>query len=832
MTKRLRYSEIGQFNEDGIREMHKNEYKFKEGTVRHGTEPDDFYIDRARRLYCHEGVDRIILLSRKFHRKDLERLADEIIEKCFHEWKRFPNDFLIRGDEYTFTGKLDIIERKEIKDDVKIIQIDLISSFYAVAEYYLSDVNKNPENLPKNLVRILAGLYPKEWKERLPEKAPHYAPEDILQIIMLLTADKALEAYFDFFRVFFIKKSNDIEEMLAKLDILLKTPTRIHAGLNDLHMILRITHKSLSLESISEILELKSEIDMYFRRIPNPDKYTDILFRKKLALFNILQKFQEANDLQDKLYYLEESRKKIRESEIFVRRNFVEPFKKFYLDILEKWIDITIEEGGYLLGRPFLEARLQTKRALWKENLTISLNVGNAGIGAAENVKAVLQNSPKYKIIGKKSQEIGTLRRNKDVDIEFHIRPMEEGSIPLTFSIFYGDNEQTDIEDTLVFVEEEGFSPIENPYYFTKPAKDDMFFDREDLFQWIEKNMKGSDVYQNVLIIGERRIGKTSFLKELQERFDPNHHCIFIDLELFPSLNDVDFLYEICRELHRNISNNSPPADFMEFAKKSYMAFGNYVRTFLSDMSKSERIILIFDEFDKIESMIKDGLFNPGFLLFLRAFLQHNTRVNAIIGGNFGSGKLNSPEWQEFFTIFNPKMVGVMDEDSAAALVTEPVKDSLKYDNYAIKKILDFSGKNPFYIQLICHTLINYINEEKKQNFVEAGDVNTVVLNEAREKADSILRLTWEELDPIEKSVLCALSRLKTQHRRSIELKEIKEYLRQNNIKIRRWRLFELLDGLREKHIMTKSGNSPPFYDFNILLLGEWVTEHGRLVGE
>ena len=206
MTKRLQYHEVGQFDKDGIREIHKNKYKFKEGTVRKGTLSDDFYIDRARGLYCHDAVDRIILLSRKFHKKDLEKLADEILEKCFHEWKRFPNDFLIRGDEYTFTGKLDIIERKEKIEDVEIIQIDLISSFYAVAEYYLSDINKNPKNLSKNLVRILAGIYPREWKEKLPEGTPHYNPADVLQIIMSITADEAMTAYFNFFRGFFTKK--------------------------------------------------------------------------------------------------------------------------------------------------------------------------------------------------------------------------------------------------------------------------------------------------------------------------------------------------------------------------------------------------------------------------------------------------------------------------------------------------------------------------------------------------------------------------------------------------------------------------------------------------
>lgn len=826
MSKRLDVHDIKQFDEDGIRKKHEGKYSFKEGIIRQGTESEDFYLDRAKKLYIQEGADRIILLSRKFHKKNLEDLAEKIMEKCRNEWRRAPDDWLIREAEYTFTDNIEIIEKKKEPIDVEIIQINLVSNLYYTAEYYLADIHRNPNELSTNLCRILAGLYPKEREEKFPGGIAYYDPKDVLEILTLLTLDKALISYFKFFREFFTKKIWNIEEIVEELGTLLKAPTSFHVGLNDLHFVLRIIHKSLSLDSLSEVSELKNDIDNYFLTISNPEPYTDMLFRKYLQLFNFLKEFQGQNDMQDKLYFLEESRKIIRESEILVEDNFVEPFKKFYSDILRKWMDCAFKEGGKLLGRASLEARLQTKRAVRKEKLTVILNIRNIGMGAAEKIEVVLHNSSQYKVYGENTQLIDILQRNRNEDIEFQIEPQVTDKVNLHFSISYGDDNKTEISDTLVFVEQEEFIEIPNPYNFTRPAEGDMFFGREDLFQWMEKNMKGSTIYQNVLITGQRKTGKTSFLKSFQKRFDLDHCCVFIDLESHPVPKDEEFLLEVCQELHYLISINISPPNPQEFARKSYMAFGNYLRNLLSHIPNSKGIILIFDEFDKVEDKIKESKFEPGFLLFLRAFFQHTPRVTAIVGGKFDFEKLNSPEWKEFFTIFNPKKIGALDEKSARDIITDPVRDFLQYDEYAIRKILDFSGRNPYYIQLLCHTLINYMKDVKR-NFVEVEDVSLAVLKEAKEKADLVLRMTWEDLDQMDKNILFALSRLRLQSMGSVGLEELEQYLGQNNVKLKKWRLFNLLEPLVEKDILTKFEGTPPYYDFNVALLGEWIADHG-----
>ena len=64
-----------------------------------------------------------------------------------------------------------------------------------------------------------------------------------------------------------------------------------------------------------------------------------------------------------------------------------------------------------------------------------------------------------------------------------------------------------------------------NPYVAGAPVTDQrMFFGREDVFSWIEQNI-GGQFSDNMLVIhGQRRVGKTSVLKQLGNRLPDNLH--------------------------------------------------------------------------------------------------------------------------------------------------------------------------------------------------------------------------------------------------------------------------------------------------------------------
>jgi hypothetical protein len=817
--------EIRKFDEHGIRIKYYNDYKLNEGIIRLGVEKTNFYVDRAKRLYIYDGTDRIILLSSLEKKKYLINLADEIMKKSLKEWRRGFNDPLVIIEEFEYDDNIEIIDSESKNDNqiVSIFQIDLVSNIYFTADYYFSKIKQESDKIPQILARILAGLYPKEYNHVF-EGIPHYEPKNVLHMLIELNSDRALKEYFEFFYKYFIEKQWNIEKFLKRLETLIKIKTIIHSGLDDLRQVLLLIHKSLSVTSLNDIINLSNDIDNYFQTISNPEKYTVKLFNTLQDMFNLLQQFKKMDNSYEKLYYLEESRKKIREAESLVERNFVEPFKQLYLTAFKKWTDLTSEETTTILNTVNLISKLKTRKAIWKEELTVAISVKNEGMNPAKEVEITIQNSPEYTIKDNNQIILDSIQQNKELTTEFTISPKKENYINLTYRIRCGDI-TIEKSEILVFVQHEQFTEIENPYNFTNPAREEMFFDREELFSWIEGNMKGSGIYQNILLRGQRRTGKTSFLKELEKKSDDTTVYIFFDFELYPGLTDDEFLFEIAQKLHQYVTNHNAPPDYFEFIKKSYLAFGNYFRTIVSQFSG--KIILILDEFDKVEMKMQENLFKPGFLLFLRGFLQHTANFSAIVSGNFDFNTL-STHWQEFFSIFSSKRIGALDEDSATQLITKPVKDTLVYDHYAVQKILEYSGGNPYFIQLICHTIIRYINETKKEYLVEAEDVNVVIFEKASQKAEATLQLTWNELSNSEKNILYALSCMRINLGRYIELKELEENLKQHEIVIKRWELISLLGSLREKDVVLKLGDHPPFFDLKIFLLGEWVKEYGK----
>ncbi|MGB9300556.1 MAG: hypothetical protein WCD51_08175, partial [Anaerolineae bacterium] len=59
-------------------------------------------------------------------------------------------------------------------------------------------------------------------------------------------------------------------------------------------------------------------------------------------------------------------------------------------------------------------------------------------------------------------------------------------------------------------------SEMINPYIAGAPVTEKtMFFGRQDVFEWVQRSLTGKFVNHILVIHGQRRIGKTSVLKQI-----------------------------------------------------------------------------------------------------------------------------------------------------------------------------------------------------------------------------------------------------------------------------------------------------------------------------
>ena len=140
------------------------------------------------------------------------------------------------------------------------------------------------------------------------------------------------------------------------------------------------------------------------------------------------------------------------------------------------------------------------------------------------------------------------------------------------------------------------------------------------------------------------------------------------------------------------------------------------------------RVVLLIDEFQYIYEPIIKGEIPDSFMQNWKALLQANYFSAVLVGQDvMQKFKLQFPN--EFGTMQDERVTYLKEED-ARALIDEPIRiggrqgDS-RYREQAIERILDLTAGSPFYIQIICNRLVDYMNV-KRAGLVTEADVEQV----------------------------------------------------------------------------------------------------------
>lgn len=249
-----------------------------------------------------------------------------------------------------------------------------------------------------------------------------------------------------------------------------------------------------------------------------------------------------------------------------------------------------------------------------------------------------------------------------------------------------------------------------NPYVSGDPIQTtDMFFGRREILAKIANTLHEN----NIMIHGERRIGKTSLLYQLlrylRETDDPEYWFIpvYIDLEGTP---EQEFFHLLMEEILAALPPEAQRLDlrFHAAAKDDYSD-----RDFSYDMSrvidllqasttKQLRIILLLDEVD-VMNTYDQAVQQQLRRVFMRTFAQNLGMVVAGLHISKQWDRLESP----WYNLFTEVRLGPLDEESARQLILEPVRGVYTYEPAAVDFILEASGGRPFYIQQHCLEAVN-----------------------------------------------------------------------------------------------------------------------------
>jgi tetratricopeptide (TPR) repeat protein/photosystem II stability/assembly factor-like uncharacterized protein len=360
-----------------------------------------------------------------------------------------------------------------------------------------------------------------------------------------------------------------------------------------------------------------------------------------------------------------------------------------------------------------------------------------------------------------------------------------------------------------------------NPYIAGAPVSETrMFFGRQDVFDWIRASLVGQFSDHILVIHGQRRVGKTSVLKQLGSQLPERFIPVFFDLQGRTHASLDRFLWWLAREIVRVLKQDRDldaplPAQEAFTADSEY--FENHFLPGLQPLLGSHSILLIFDEFDNLEDTgIKDSLARPLIDCFRR--LIDNKTLNFIFSIGSSGRKLENMQasYTEFFKTALYKKISFLNRDQARLLVTTPVDGIIEYEPAAVEKIFEITFGHPYFTQLICHELFS-LCQKTGQRLLSLQDVGSI-LDDVIERGTVNLKFTWDEASDLEKWVLAALA-----HAEKPDQHSLSDILKKQHVRCSNSDLASAFNRLVDKDILT------PDYHFVIQLLQRWLLKNRPL---
>ena len=356
-----------------------------------------------------------------------------------------------------------------------------------------------------------------------------------------------------------------------------------------------------------------------------------------------------------------------------------------------------------------------------------------------------------------------------------------------------------------------------NPYIAGAPVTDPaMFFGREDVFAWIERNIAGRYADNTLVIHGQRRVGKTSVLKQLGHRLSSRYIPVFFDLQGRTHTTLDRFLWRLAREIARALRVHYG----VELPKPELGPFSQdleyFPGVFLTEVRQAlgeRNLVLVFDEFDSLEEPTAKEMLAGDLIPYFSRMLHGTEHLNFVFSIGSSGHKLEhmQADYTDFFRSALYKKISFLEPAQARQLIVEPVQGLMTYEPPAVARVLAVASGHPYFTQLTCHELFAQCERTGDWN-IGVDDVEAV-LPEVIERGTVNLKFVWDDAIDPERYTLAALAMLSG----PVKKAEVLAVLRKYKVRISDEEVGAALLNLGSKDVLTDKNT------FTVDLLRLWL---------
>ena len=256
----------------------------------------------------------------------------------------------------------------------------------------------------------------------------------------------------------------------------------------------------------------------------------------------------------------------------------------------------------------------------------------------------------------------------------------------------------------------------------------------------------------------------------------------------------------------------------------SFEAFEFYLESVL-EVIQPRKLLLMLDEFDKLQEGIDQGITNPQVPENIRYLLHTYSDMSAIITGSRRLKRLREEYWSALFGFGYRIGISALSLEAARNLVTEPVKNRLQFLPEARDRIVNLCACQPFLIQSLCTRVFEQAKRQAERTvtpaLVESAATAMVEDNEH-------FRTVWDYGGTERRRMILAICQRFAGGDDPTNLDFLETKFEEFGVRVPQKRgLGEDLDFLRELELIEfHSTQGREAYSLSIPLMEKWIQRH------
>jgi hypothetical protein len=467
------------------------------------------------------------------------------------------------------------------------------------------------------------------------------------------------------------------------------------------------------------------------------------------------------------------------------------------LDVLyERAITENQELVQRLQGGASLEVELRTHSIAPNDRDSgIVFSVANVGNVEAREIEIELTVSDAFELLDQSyKQALHHLPPEGEHRFRFAVRahPTEE-TFPIRCFVSYWDTGQGRQHRTVEFMmrvaglDRGPFHTKPNPYVFGLPLEEHhQFYGRRDELEQLLSHLANRRP-QNVLLRGARRTGKTSLLNMVRSVLTDTdghtgvrswfgipeswHPALDSTVPVFLNLQGIDWagsnptptgFYHAVLAVLRDSGLRTDSSDML--LEEPTVTFTRFVAALrgVVHAAGDVRPVMLVDEFDVLDQIAEKSFFYGP----LRTAISSVQGMTWIVASALGLYNEVRAYESPLFNVFKIIGLGLLEDDAARRLVLSPWERTggvdgspLRFADDAVEAILDEAGYYPYFVQLLCSEIVDYVNRTRS-NYVQYSTVlNAIELNMITEGSATSEHFAylWDRAGGVGKLILLAL---------------------------------------------------------------------------